>query len=128
MHEYLNVTSQLMFYSTLTAPASPPDNVIATVLSSTEILVNWDSVPSVYQNGIITMYEVLYQPQETFGGAIASASRTLPVTNMSVVLTNLEEFVGYAIFIRAFTSLGAGPFSNGVIQTTNTDGSYLHIY
>ena len=109
-------------------PASPPSNINVMASSSTSITVTWDIVPPIDQNGMITMYEVLYQPQETFGGAIASASRTLPVTNMSVVLTNLEEFVGYAIFIRAFTSLGAGPFSNGMIQTTNTDGSYLHIY
>ncbi len=109
-------------------PASPPSNVNVMADSSTSITVTWNIVPPIDQNGMITMYEVIYQPQETFGGAIASASRTLPVTDMSVVLTNLEEFVGYAIFIRAFTSLGAGPFSNGVIQTTNTDGSYLHIH
>ena len=109
-------------------PASPPSNINVMASSSTSITVTWDIVPPIDQNGMITMYEVHYQPQETFGGAIASASMTLPVTDMSVILTNLEEFVGYTIFVRAFTSLGAGPFSNGVIQTTNTDGSYLYIY
>ena len=111
-----------MFYSTLTAPASPPENIIATVLSSTEILVNWDSVPSVYQNGIITMYEVLYQPLETFGGAIQTLSRNLSGTEMSVVLTDLEEFVYYNISVRAYTSVGEGPYSDDVTVRTNENG------
>ena len=104
-------------------PASPPSEINVMASSSTSITVTWGIVPPIDQNGIITMYEVLYQPEETFDGAIASESRTLPFTDMSVVLTDLEEFVGYAIFVRAFTSLGAGPFSNGVIETTNTDGT-----
>ena len=73
------------------------------------------------------MYEVLYQPLETFGGAIAAASTTLPVADTSVALSNLEEFVSYVIQIRAFTSVGAGPFSSGSTVVTNTDGNYGHL-
>ena len=42
------------------AADSPPANIKATSISPTEILVTWDSVPSIDRNGIITMYEVLY--------------------------------------------------------------------
>ena len=48
------------------APASPPQNVTATVLSPTEIQVNWTGVLKRDQNGIITQYEVKYKPLMTF--------------------------------------------------------------
>ena len=35
---------------------------------------------------------------------------------------NLEEFVDYSISVHAYTSAGAGPYSDGVIERTNTDG------
>ena len=115
-----------MFYSTLTAPASPPENVIATVLSSTEILVNWDSVPSVYQNGIITMYEVLYQPQETFNNVIMSNNYlTIEDTSQtSVLIAGLQESVSYNISVRAYTSVGEGPFSEEIVVATFEDCKY----
>ena len=112
-----------MYFSKFTAPSSPPDNVEATVLSSTEILVTWDSVPSTGQNGIITMYELLYQPQETFDDAIMS-DNYLVITNtnqMSVLLANLQESVLYNISIRAYTSVGEGPFSEELIVATFED-------
>ena len=117
-----------MFYSTLTAPASPPENVIATVLSSTEILVNWDSVPSVFQNGIITMYEVLYQPQETFNNLIMSNNYlTIEETSQtSVLIAGLQESVSYNISVRAYTSVGEGPFSEELVVATFEDCKYYN--
>ncbi len=40
---------------------------------------------------------------------------------MSVVLSNLEEFVSYAISVRAYTSEGAGPYSEEVTVMTPED-------
>ena len=71
-------------------PASPPDNVTALVNSSTTIIVSWDIVPPIDQNGIITMYEVLYQPLETFEGAIESLTTNVSASDMSVVLIDLQ--------------------------------------
>jgi len=104
------------------APASPPTNVTATVLSHTEIMVTWDIVPPIDQNGIITMYEVLYQPLETFGGAIGTQARNMSGLEMSVQLLNLEAFVEYNISVRAYTSVGAGPYSEDITQITSQAG------
>ena len=45
------------------------------------------------------MYEVLYEPLETFGGAIQTQTRNVSGTEMSVVLMDLEEFVNYSISV-----------------------------
>ena len=106
----------------LVAPASPPDNV--TVMASvipTEIMVTWDIVPEMYQNGVITMYEVQYIPLETFDGAIGE--NTTNVTERMTTLTDLQEYVNYTISVRAYTSVGEGPYSAELIVITNEDGN-----
>ena len=100
-------------------PARSPDNVTASASSSTTIEVTWDIVPPIHQNGIITMYEVLYQPLETFDGAIVT--QTMNVTEMSANLIDLEEFVNYNISVRAYTSEGPGPYSEEVTVMTQED-------
>ena len=105
------------------APASAPVNAQSISVSSTEIMVTWDIVPPIHQNGIITMYEVLYQPLETFSGAIGPLTVNVSGTEMSVVLMDLEEFVYYNISVRAYTSVGEGPYSIAVTTQTFEDGN-----
>ena len=104
-------------------PASPPDNVETVVVSSTSILVRWNDVPPIDQNGIITDYEVLYLPLETFGGTINI--QIVNTSNMFLLLDNLEEYVNYTIQVRAFTSVGPGPFSDPITNQTLQDGKRL---
>ena len=92
----------------------------ATANSSTTIAVMWDEVVSINQNGVITMYEVMYTPLEDFDGAIMT--RTTNVTVLSVLLMDLEEYVNYTISIRAYTTAGAGNYSDPVTVLTNEDG------
>ena len=102
------------------APASPPDNVIANSTSSTSIMVSWDEVPAVDRNGLITVFEVLYVPLETFEDQIeANASIT---SELSLTLEGLEEFVMYDISVRAYTSEGPGPYSEEITEMTLEDG------
>ena len=103
-------------------PASPPENLAATASSSTTIAVMWDEVVRIDQNGVITMYEVMYTPLEDFDGAIMT--RTTNVTDLSVLLMDLEEYVNYTISVRAFTNAGAGPYSDPVTVLTNEGGKY----
>ena len=67
------------------------------------------------------MYEVLYQPQETFNGAIGDLTVNVSAPAMSVVLMNLQEYVNYTISVRAYTSVGEGPYSEGIVELTNED-------
>ena len=98
---------------------------MATVMSSTEIMVTWDIVLPIDQNGVITMYEVLYQPQETFNGAIGEI--TINVTELTANLTGLEEYVNYTISVRAYTSVGEGPYSEEIMELTNENGNFEHL-
>ena len=67
------------------------------------------------------MYEVLYQPQETFNGAIGDLTVNVSAPETSVVLMNLQEYVNYTISVRAYTSVGEGPYSEGIVELTNED-------
>ena len=114
-----------MIISFSSAPASPPDNVNAVNISSTAIRVTWEEVPAIDQNGIITQYEVEYN-QTTFSGATMYDTTTVNSSTLMVDLTGLEEYVEYSIRVRAYTSVGAGPYSDVVMERTQQDGM-LHI-
>ena len=107
-----------------TVPASPPDNVKAMADASTTIVVSWDTVPAIDQNGNITMYEVRYEPLQTFGGQIETQTVNVTAPGMSVNLTSLQEFVNYSISIRSYTSVGEGPYSTDLVKETLEDGKY----
>ena len=93
-------------------------------MSSTAVRVTWDEVLPIDQNGIITEYEVLYEPLETFGGLLSSLS--LNTTDLVVDLMNLMPFVGYNISVRAYTSVGSGPYSEPIANKTLEEGNYIY--
>ena len=92
----------------------------ASTLSSSQILVTWDTIPSIHQNGVITAYRILYQPLQTFNRAVRQ--QTLNVTVLAANLTDLEEYVNYSIAVRAYTSVGGGPYSENITERTHEDG------
>ena len=89
------------------------------------MMVNWENVITIDQNGIITNYEVVFEPLE-FTDVLNVAF--LNTTVMSVVLPNLEEFVQYNVSVRAYTSIGPGPFSPAVTNRTLEDGKLNTFY
>ena len=98
----------------------------ALVLSSTVIQVQWEDVPAIHDNGVITTYEVKYSPLVTFGGQISTLTTNTSLLNAT--LTGLEEYMEYNISLRAYTSVGFGPYSDGVIERTLEDGSKVDIF
>ena len=112
-----------MTLSFSSAPASAPENVMLLVISSTEIRVSWTEVSEINLNGIITMYEVMYEPLMTFGELTPA---TVNTTNLTIIVDGLEEYVNYSISVRAYTSVGPGPYSEEVTNRTFEDGELLH--
>ena len=94
-------------------------------MSSTEIEVSWEEVPAISRNGIITMYDVQYEPLETFNGttSIETVNTSEPVLMMT--LSGLEEYVEYKISVRTYTSIGPGPYSDPVTNRTLEDGKWM---
>ena len=107
------------------APASPPASVITMSNTSTSINVMWSEVPPIDQNGVIIAYEITYTPLKNFIGVIGTNSKNMPVSDLSVGLVGLQEYVNYSIQVRAYTSEGPGPYSNPVIQLTLEDSKSM---
>ena len=83
----------------------------------------WNEVIPIDRNGIITAYMVMYIPLEDFGGSFGTNTTT--VSELSVLLVGLHEYVNYTISVRAYTSKGAGPYSQPVTVLSNEDGTFL---
>ena len=93
-------------------------------ISTTAIRVSWVPVAAIDQNGVITQYEVEYN-QTTFSEVSMYNTTTVNSTTLIVDLTGLEEYVVYSIRVRAYTSVGAGPYSGVVMERTQEDGMLL---
>ena len=65
------------------------------------------------------MYEVHYNPLETFDGQIFT--ETTNTSLMCTDVTGLQEYVEYNISVRAYTSEGSGPYSDPATERTDTD-------
>ena len=118
---YIKIAPNGFHVLTFLVPSAPPDNVQVLVTSSTAILVTWEPIPEIDQNGIITLHEVEFN-QSTFNEI---SNRNLTTTNGSqliVELEGLEEYIEYSVRVRAYTSVGPGPFSVAVMNRTLEDG------
>lgn len=115
----------IKYYTSCLAPSSPPENVTAVADFPRGIIVTWDTVPFVDQNGIITHYEIRYEPLEMFDGLVSTQTYNVS-ESQSVLLSNLQEFLQYNISIRAYTVAGWGPYSNSTTVTTLPDGMWRH--
>ena len=108
-------------------------NVISEVLSPTSISTVWEEIPPIDRNGIITVYEVLYVPFESFDGAISA--NIINTTDLSYSLESLQEHVRYNISVRAYTRIGSGPYSVPIDNQTLEAGKlwllnaqYMHAW
>ena len=66
-------------------------------------------------------HEVRFEPLQ-FTAELATNSINTP--DLSVIITGLEEYVEYNISVRAYTSVGPGPYSDPVTERTSEDGTY----
>ena len=90
-------------------------------MSSTEIMVTWDEIPGLDQNGIIIDYEVQIEQLDFPADIFVDLLNT---TSLSILVIGLEEYVNYNISVRAYTSVGPGPYSDPVTERTLEDGNY----
>ena len=60
--------------------------------------------------------------QSTFNEISTSNLTTTDGSQLMVELDGLEEYVDYSVRVRAYTSVGPGPFSAAVVNWTLEDG------
>ena len=80
--------------------------------------MTWVEIPGLDQNGVIIDYEVQIEALDF------PADILLNTTDLLLVVTGLEEYVNYSISVRAYTSVGPGPYSDPVTERTLEDGNY----
>ena len=79
----------------------------------------WAEVPTIDENGVIVNYEVQVEPLDFTDVLTIIYVNT---TTLSTVVSDLQEFVRYNFSVRAYTSVGPGPFSPPVTERTLEDG------
>ena len=88
-------------------PGGAPSNFTAIGLSSTSIHLEWKPPAKPHRNGEIVLYEMLYHLRSS-----PTADYTLNTTDMSMIVEGLETLADYNFQIRAYTAVGAGPWSS----------------
>lgn len=86
-------------------------------------MVTWEDISLIDQNGVIILYEVLFEPLETFGGNISEQKHN--TTDLFATLMDLEEFVNYNISIRGYTIVGPGIYSVPIVVMTSETSKLL---
>ena len=114
-----NCKAMTLIFIHVTVPAAAPLNVMSQVLSSTSINISWDEIPPFDTNGIITTYEVLLVPLNTFNGSIGDEADN--TTDLYYLLVGLQEYVIYNISVRAYTRVGFGPYTVPITNRTLED-------
>ena len=87
--------------------------------------VQWETVDPIDENGNIIAYEIMYTPQQICNWLIRTSMMNVSEFDLSVNLIELQEYVNYTVSVRAYTGVGAGPYSNKVTILTPEDGKYI---
>ncbi|XP_052364085.1 receptor-type tyrosine-protein phosphatase delta-like [Oncorhynchus keta] len=94
-------------------PGGHPENIVSEGASASSLRLAWKSVPLIERNGEIVKYSVRYRDVNGRGGN-ATGEVVVTVPESSVVLEGLSADTVYDVRVRAFTAVGAGPYSPGV--------------
>ncbi len=120
-------TINIDIFHFFSVPSSSPINFTVISVSSTSIGVKWEDVREKDENGVIIAFEIFYIPLDTFNGRLVPELVNTSASNRNVTLNNLEEYVFYNISVRAYTSVGAGPFSLFITQITLEDSKLCNV-
>ena len=108
--------AQLFEATTETLPEGAPTNFTG-VATTTTIIMSWVGIPADQQNGQLTNYEITYFEQAPFL-LHTHVAVNISATALQYTVTGLEEDVSYHFTIRAYTSVGSGPYSSEISVRT----------
>ncbi|XP_070542153.1 receptor-type tyrosine-protein phosphatase S-like [Ptychodera flava] len=98
------------------SPSAPPPDVTANALSFHAVAVTWSEVVEDSKNGVILGYRVLYNMEST--PQDEHRVEVLEETTTVVNVTGLDAGTAYDFSVLAFTSVGDGPASDVVQEST----------
>ncbi len=115
---YLKLQSSLYCCLFITiVPDDFPAMVNASVTSSRSVHVQWNVIPHISQNGIITKYEVTLSTNDE--------NITEEAVELNITVGGLIPHTSYNITVRAFTRIGPGPSSTPIVILTFQDGMMI---
>ena len=102
---YLTLSVHVCTY--FTAPTGAPRNLTAQGISSSSARLSWWEPDLSHRNGEMTLYELKYHPQSN-----SVDEEKVNTTDQAVMIEGLDIDTNYYFYIKAYTSQGAGPWSN----------------
>ena len=95
------------------APSAAPNSVSLSEVTSSSITVQWGAVPCIHRNGDITGYSVLLMTS-------GEDDRIVVVDDdREGTISGLTPSTEYTVSVAAVNSQGTGPYSDGIVQSTN---------
>ncbi|XP_059156941.1 tyrosine-protein phosphatase Lar-like isoform X3 [Physella acuta] len=89
------------------APSGAPQNFTATGLTETSVRLTWDLPARNLRNGDIVMYQIAYHKLSE-----PTREEDLNCTDAFIDIVSLDMNTDYIFKIKAYTTRGAGPWSN----------------
>ena len=103
------------------APSAPPENVTASLLTSSSFFLEWDPPPIEHWNGVIRNYTISV---ELLGNATAY---NITTNNTEYSFTTLLPFYTFRITVAAVTEPGVGPASPAIDVVLPESGTLIII-
>ena len=100
------------FHSLLTVPSEGPKGISFDEVNQTTYKIFWAPLAREKWNGIIIGHEIKHKKASTEARSKPSIGDTTYInsTNSFALLTGFRRGCNYSISVRAFTSVGGGPF------------------
>ena len=93
-------------------PTGAPQNLTIINSTSTSVTISWDSVECIHRNGLITHYQLVYEPVDIFGNNPSTMiSSGEPDDGGSYTATRLDPSSSHLFKVAAVNKLGFGPFA-----------------
>ena len=93
-------------FSSIPVPSGSPQNLSYFGVGISNVRISWDLPPKNQRNGQIVQYQVTYFKRGDQVNAV-----DLNTTERMIIIDSLEKNTEYAFQVKAFTSMGAGPWS-----------------
>ena len=106
------INKRLLKLLHVAVPSKAPVLTFVTVLNSTSVEVEWQSVPEEFTHGIITKYIIFYTVEKETG------EKELAASLLKAVVNGLRQSATYSFRVQAATVKGAGPTSSPKKATT----------